>query len=301
MLARPARLLGVEPFFMEFIAGIEESLAERGLSVLLHVVAHQDAELAAYRRWAERRLVEAVAVVNLTAGDRRPALLRELGLPAVLVGSWDEDPAAPAVRTDDAQAVREALTRLVELGHRRVARVSGPAPLLHTRARGAALEEGCRAAGLPPPVTAEGDYSAEAGERLTSLLLTAETPPTAILYDNDVMAVAGLSAAGALDVPVPERLSVIAWDDSVLCRLASPPLTTMSLDVHGYGAAVARALLGLVDGRPVPERGPHLARYVPRGSTGPRTVETAAGTAAGTAAAPGAPAAPGPTAVAAET
>ncbi|MEU8349472.1 hypothetical protein AB0C60_07990, partial [Streptomyces sp. NPDC048845] len=163
VLARPARLLGVEPFFMEFIAGIEERLAERELSVLLHVVAHQEAELAAYRRWAASGLVDAVAVVNLTADDRRPALLRELELPAVLVGTWEDGPgtartpAFPAVRTDDAGPVRDALARLLELGHRRVARVSGPAGLLHTRARTAALLEGCRAAGLPDPVVVEMD------------------------------------------------------------------------------------------------------------------------------------------------
>ncbi|MCC3652534.1 substrate-binding domain-containing protein [Streptomyces sp. S07_1.15] len=269
VLARPARLLGVEPFFMEFIAGIEESLAERGMSLLLHVVPAQDAELAAYRRWAERRLVDAVAVVNLTAGDRRPARLRELGLPAVLVGTWEEDPAAPAVRTDDAGPVREALARLLELGHRRIARVSGPAELLHTRARTAALEDGCRAAGLEPPVIVEGDYSAEAGERLTARLLGADRPPTAILYDNDVMAVAGLATAKELGFVVPERLSLIAWDDSTLCRLASPPLTTMSLDVHQYGVLVARSVLELVDGRPVAERSLPTARYVERGSTAP--------------------------------
>lgn len=274
VLARPARLLGVEPFFMEFIAGIEECLAERGMSVLLHVVGTQDAEVAAYRRWSARRLVDAVAVVNLTADDRRPAVLRELGLPAVLVGTWEDDPAAPAVRTDDAGPVREALARLLELGHRRIARVSGPAALLHTRARTAALLDGCRAAGLEPPVVVEGDYSHEAGERLTAELLRRAAPPTAVLYDNDVMAVAGLGTAKELGFAVPDRLSIVAWDDSTLCRLASPALTTMSVDVHQYGVSVAEAVLELIDGVPVAERWSPTAHYVPRGSTAPREVRS---------------------------
>ncbi|MFV2120846.1 hypothetical protein ACE14D_21345, partial [Streptomyces sp. Act-28] len=133
VLARPARLLGVEPFFMEFIAGIEERLAERGMSVLLHVVGTHDAEIEAYRRWAARRLVDAVVVVNLTVGDRRPDVLSRSGLPFLLAGTWEEDPAVPAVRTDDAGPVREALKHLVDLGHRRVARVGGPVELLPTR------------------------------------------------------------------------------------------------------------------------------------------------------------------------
>ncbi|SDG61085.1 DNA-binding transcriptional regulator, LacI/PurR family [Lentzea fradiae] len=264
VLARPARLLGVEPFFMEFIAGIEERLAERDLSVLLHVVADHETEIAAYRRWAVRGLVDAVVVVNPVADDPRPAVLRELALPAVAVG----DSILPCVRTDHAGPVAEALGHLLELGHRRIARVTGPGALLHTRARTEALLAGCAAAGVTP-VVVEGDYSEEAGAKLTTSLLTAPNPPTAILYDNDVMAVAGLAAATALGVEVPAGLSLVAWDDSTLCRLASPALTTMSVDVHQFGTAVADSLLELVDGGPVTPRWSPTARYVPRGTTAP--------------------------------
>ncbi|GGP86230.1 LacI family DNA-binding transcriptional regulator [Saccharothrix coeruleofusca] len=266
VLARPPRLLGVEPFFMEFIAGIEERLAERELSVLLHVVATQDAEIAAYRRWGARRLVDAVVLVNRSVEDRRPAVLREVGLPAVLVG--EPAGAFPVVRTDDAGPVRAALAHLLELGHRRIARVSGPESLLHTRARTAALLEGCAAAGVEP-VVVEGDYSEESGAKLTAALLSGGEPPTAILYDNDVMAVAGLGAAKELGVAVPRELSVVAWDDSTLCRLASPALTTMSVDVHRFGVTVAESVLELVGGGPVADRWSPSATLVARGSTAP--------------------------------
>jgi DNA-binding LacI/PurR family transcriptional regulator len=266
VLARPARLLGVEPFFMEFIAGIEEQLAERGLSVLLHVVATQDAEIAAYQRWAERGLVDATIVVNRTVDDKRPAVLRELGLPAVLVGAGDEAD-LPAVRTDDAGPVRVALRRLLELGHRRIGRVTGPSTLQHTRARTEALVEGCQAAGIEP-VIVEGDYSENSGFILTQTLLNQSPRPTAILYDNDVMAVAGLAAAHDLGIAVPDALSLVAWDDSTLCRVASPALTAMYVDVHQFGLSVAESVLELIDGRPVAERWSPTARYVPRETTG---------------------------------
>ncbi|HEY8721314.1 LacI family DNA-binding transcriptional regulator [Pengzhenrongella sp.] len=265
VLARPARLLAVEPFFMEFITGIEETLAERDLSILLHVVPEQDAEVETYRRWADRRLVDAVIVVNLTVDDPRPAVLRELGLPSLLVGvSGPSD--VPAVRTDNEGAARAALTHLLELGHRRIARVSGPAQLLHTRLRTAALLEGGAAVGLEP-VTLEGDYSDDAGVELTRWLLARPAPPTVIIYDNDVMAVAGLRTALGLGVAVPDELSLLAWDDSVLCRLTSPALTTISVDVHEFGVRVARSILELLDGAPVAERWSPSALLMPRGTT----------------------------------
>ncbi|MEV6710957.1 substrate-binding domain-containing protein [Lentzea sp. NPDC051208] len=265
VLARPARLLGVEPFFMEFIAGIEERLAERDLSVLLHVVADHEAEIAAYRRWAGRGLVDAVVVVNPVADDPRPAVLGEIALPAVVVG---DDPRLPSVRTDHAGPVAEALGHLLELGHRRIARVTGPSALLHTRARTDALLAGCARAGVEP-VIVEGDYSEEAGAKLTAALLSGPEPPTAILYDNDVMAVAGLAAAAELGVAVPERLSLVAWDDSTLCRLACPALTTMSVDVHQFGVSVAESVLERIDGGPVTPRWSPTARCLPRGTTAP--------------------------------
>lgn len=269
VLARPLRMLSAEPFFMEFISGIEERLSTQGRAVLLHMVTTHKEEIATYRRWAEQGLVDAVAVVNLTDGDRRPAVLRELGLPAVLVGTWTGEPALPTVATDDTSPVHEALNRLFDLGHRRIARVSGPSALLHTRARTAALSEGTREAGVDPPLLLEGDYSHESGERLTVELLSRTEPPTAILYDNDVMAVAGLSAARKLDVPVPDRVSLIAWDDSVLCQLSSPPITAMSVDVHQQGVLVAETALESMKAGSVTERCSPTARFVRRGSTGP--------------------------------
>ncbi|MEV6446481.1 substrate-binding domain-containing protein [Amycolatopsis sp. NPDC051716] len=268
VLARPPRLLGTEPFFMEFIAGIEQHLADWDLSLLLHVVSTQDGELAAYRRWAAQRMVEATVVVNLVHDDPRPALLRSLDMPAVLVGEPEDDHGFPTVRTDNAGPVREALGVLLDLGHRRIARVTGPAPLLHTRARTEALVAGCREAGIEPLI-AEGDYSEESGAKRTTELLSGAEPPTAILYDNDVMALAGLAAAKELGIEVPERLSIIAWDDSTLCRLATPSLTTMSVDVHQYGVSVAESVLELVDGAPVTERWSPGAKCVLRASTVP--------------------------------
>jgi DNA-binding LacI/PurR family transcriptional regulator len=113
----------------------------------------------------------------------------------------------------------------------------------------------------------EGDYSSEAGTALTRRILALPDPPTAILYDSDVMAVAGLRAAQDLGVVVPDQLSLVAWDDSTLCRLASPALTTMSVDVHEFGVRVARSVFEVLDGVAVTERWSPTARLTARATT----------------------------------
>ena len=268
VLARPRRLLSAEPFFMEFISGIEERLADHDMWVMMHLVSTAEEEDAAHRRWAAHGTVDAVVVVNPAVDDPRPERLRGLGLPFVVAGA-PEGAGLPGVLTDHASPVREAVRRLCSLGHQRIARVGGPAPLLHTRARTDAFTAACAEAGLPTPVTVEGDYSHEAGARLTAKLLSEEPPPSAILYDNDVMAVGGLESARSLGVDVPSRLNLVAWDDSARCRLSSPELSAMTVDVHRYGTLVAEAALEAARGLPVLERRSPAARFTARGSTGP--------------------------------
>ncbi len=62
------------------------------------------------------------------------------------------------------------------------------------------------------------------------------------MYDNDVMALAGLAAARRAGLDVPGDLSVLAWDDSALCELVHPAVTALRRDIAGAGAEAARRL-----------------------------------------------------------
>jgi DNA-binding LacI/PurR family transcriptional regulator len=266
VLARPARLLGIEPFFMEFIAGVEETLATEGRSLLLHVVHDHEAEIRAYRRWAQGGMVAAVVVVNIATADERLAVLQELGLPTIVVGGPDRAMPFAHVWIDNGGAMHESVAYLVGLGHRRIARVSGPATLAHTHTRTEAFLAECEARGATGTVV-EGDYSEESGARATRTLLGRGNAPSAIIYDNDVMAVGGLAAAHEMQVDVPGSLSLLAWDDSALCRLSRPALSAMSLDVHAMGALVGDCVLNLLaDGPATVHVAPPL-QLVVRGTT----------------------------------
>jgi len=117
------------------------------------------------------------------------------------------------------------------------------------------------------PLQAEGDYTAESGATATQQLLGQPDAPTAIMYDNDVMALAGIEVARNRGIEVPDALSILAWDDSHLCRLATPPLSAMSHDVNAQGMLAARLLLDVLDGnQPVDTVIPKPV-FLQRGST----------------------------------
>ncbi|MCD0449226.1 LacI family transcriptional regulator [Actinocorallia sp. API 0066] len=260
VLARETDTLGVEPFFARFIAGLQKTLSVRGSALLLQVVPRPRDAVEALRGWWEERRVDGVILTDLWTDDPRLAAVSAMGVPAVLVGRPRANWPFPAVWSDDGRGVDEAVDHLVAQGHRRLGRVSGPAGLDHTRVRGAALTAAATRHGLPEPVAVETDYTWEAGARATERLLTGTARPTAILYDNDIMAVAGLTVARRLGVAVPERLSLVAGDDSQLCEIGYPPLTALSRDVHEYGVAAARTLEILID----TGAAPHLEAGTPR-------------------------------------
>ncbi len=267
VIARPADTLSVEPFFMRFIAGLERELSQRRIALLLQVVDDHKAAIEAMRLcWAERR-IDGMVVTDLWTEDARIPVLEELQMPAVLVGRPRTDTSLPAVWTDDAGAVEATVDYLVALGHRRVARVAGLPALDHTQVRIAAFRAAMLAHGLGGPPVLQTDFTWEEGVRATRALLSRRDRPTAILFDNDVMALAALNVAQEMGVSVPAELSIVAGDDSQLCVLVRPALTALSRDIQAYGVHTARVLLDMIDGR-TPESQPEdAARLVVRAST----------------------------------
>ncbi|GHD27438.1 LacI family DNA-binding transcriptional regulator [Streptomyces galbus] len=268
-ICRPARLLGLEPFYMEFISGIESVLAERNCSLLLRLVGSLEEETRLQQSWWRERQIAGSILVDFHQEDPRTGPLRELGLPAVAVGHPTLTGGFPSVWTDDAVAVAEAVRYLAALGHRRIARVGGPAGLGHSAIRAKAFEETMAALGLDGRPHVETGFSGEEGARATRSLLLSADRPTAIVYDNDLMAVAGLGVAAEMGVSVPDELSLLAWDDSQLCRLTHPTLSAMSHDVHGFGAQVTRVLFDVIAGQDVVSRPVATPSLVPRASTAP--------------------------------
>ncbi|GAA1274952.1 LacI family DNA-binding transcriptional regulator [Saccharothrix xinjiangensis] len=271
VLRRETNLLSTDPHFTLLIDGIERELAPRGYGLLLHIVGEEQlAEETAYRRLAEEGRVDGVLLTESRVGDTRFALLRDLGLPAVLVGTpWEDDP-IPAVRAPHSDCgIHQAVEHLLRYGHRRIGYISGPEDRVHTHHRIRAVEEVLEEHGLgTAPSVTSGDFSPDGAVDAVREML-AHLRPTAILFANDSMAVAGLSTARRLGVEVPRDLSIIGHDDLPMSELVYPRLTTVRQDLVGLGRAAARVLLaalGEVDDGHVQVNPPEL---VIRESTGP--------------------------------
>lgn len=242
VISRPARTLSVEPFFALLTSGIQAALSTHGYGLQMQIVDGVRAEVEVYRRWWTERRVDGLILIDLQVDDARVPVLEELGVPAVVVGGPGQHGAIPSVWVDDGKAMNVILDFLEGLGHRRIGHVAGLPEFLHTQRRHAA------AAARPGMATLFTDFSDSQGAAATRELLGAPEPPTAIVFDSDVMALAGLGVALELGLDVPRDVSIVAFDDSILTRLTHPAITALTRDTFDFGFRVAGALIEQLDG-----------------------------------------------------
>jgi DNA-binding LacI/PurR family transcriptional regulator len=275
VLARPAKTIALEPFFMEFIAGVESELSSRSIALTIQLVGSVEDEIEVYRRWWGERRVDGVLVFDLRVDDPRIDQLARIGLPAVVVGGPVENGVLPAVYHDEASVVIEAVRYVAALGHRRIARVAGVSDFVHTGQRTQGFLSAVQELGLEADL-AETDYTAESGARATRKLLSSPEPPSVIIFDSDILAVTGLGVAQQMGFAVPDDVSIVGWDDSLISQVVHPPLTAITRDNVDYGVRAIRHLLDVIDGRTTDDLETPSGELTPRGSTGPARRSSAA-------------------------
>ncbi len=165
-----------------------------------------------------------------------------------------------------------ATQHLLGLGHRRIAYLGGPAMAAANQARvhgyRAAME--ARKAPVPGPYVRSGDFTYQAGVAGAAALLDLTDPPTAVFAGNDEIALGVIETARTRGLRIPEHLSVVGFDDTLLARMAAPPLTTVRQPLREMGGVALRTALRLADGERLDSHHVELAtELVVRASTAP--------------------------------
>ncbi|MBO3731806.1 LacI family DNA-binding transcriptional regulator [Glycomyces niveus] len=277
--SRPAPLIevvfheirGLYP--VEVINGVSAVARANGLGI---VVSELGGSHTPGRGWVEdvlaRRPVGVIPVFCGVTPDQRERLrAREIPIVAVdPTGEPDHDD--PSVGTSNWNGGLEATRHLLELGHRRIAVITGPEKVLAGRARLDGYRAAMDLAGVPvdPELVRVGDFQIEDGRKFTRDLLRLPDPPTAIFACNDGEALGVYQAAAEAGVRIPEDLSVVGFDDLPMAEWNIPPLTSIRQPLHDMAETAARMLLELAAGRVPPRRRVEIAtEFVLRTSTAP--------------------------------
>jgi LacI family transcriptional regulator len=250
--------------------GLLDGLRGTGFELVVHPCDRSSPTfLEDLRGFIERqRLFGVVLTPSVSEDERAAGLLAEIGCEYVRIASVSLESSEHMIETQDRLGGVAAAGHLAELGHRRIAHVSGPATFRSTHERRGGFEEGLAEHGLKlePDYARVGAYTFESGVEQGLELLKMSPRPTAIFAGTDEMAAGILQAARQMDVKVPEQLSVVGFDDFQMAERVWPTLTTIRTPTREIGRLAAARVMGADVRREPKDRLPSL---VVRASTGP--------------------------------
>lgn len=206
--------------------------------------------------------------------------LRDAGAPCVVLANRLVDPALAWIDADFEGGARRMVRHLLALGHRRIAHLADDASLRSSQGRRLGYEAALREAGIAPDPTLVvlAGQLREDGDAATERLLAGGADVTAVFCVND------MTAFGAIDAPkrhgrrVPEDVSVTGYDDILLARHGSPPLSTVRLPWYEMSAAAVELVVGAIEGTgPFPDGRVFPVALCLRASTAPPPAATASG------------------------
>ncbi len=260
------------PWAVELIRGVEAEADRQGVEV---VITETGAGRAPQQGWVDsvlrRKPAGVVLVMSGLVAEQR-ARLEARRIPYVTVDPQGDDPGGPSIGCASFRGGYLATRHLLELGHRRVATITGPTGALASRLRLAGYREALTEAGVP--VTEElvrpGAWGFPDGYAEGQALLGLPQPPTAVFAGSDLQAMGVVRAAADQGLRVPDDISVVGFDDLPLVQWLNPPLTTVRQPLVEMAETATRMVLQLSRGEQPPATSLELAvELVVRASTAP--------------------------------
>jgi LacI family transcriptional regulator len=251
-----ARTLGVvaldlgNPFWGEVTRGIESTASARDYSVLLGASEEREDKERKFLRLFEEHRVDGILVSSLNVESAALRMLRQRGTKIVLLDQVDPLGESPSVAFDHVAGAELVARHLIENGHRRIGFLNGPHSVPWCRDRLEGLRRGVELFGLDPdavihefPIRSMTSRDADAA---IDPVLADDV--TALFCVNDLVALGALKSLSQRGVPVPERLSIVGFDDTSFASMLSPGLTTVRQYPFELGRRGAELVIDAVEG-----------------------------------------------------
>ena len=239
------------PYSLQVLEGAEQ--AAHRADVDLMVISGDQTPSGLSRAWmvdAAARGVEGVVLVTTPIGSQHAKWSRDLSLPLIAIDPVSIDPDVNGIVSISAtnwEGGSSAVQHLVDLGHRRIGVLAGPEDSVPARQRVQGYHSALGQAGIrwERELIEHGSFSYEDGQSGAEKLLQLPEPPTAIFAVADTLGVGALRAARQLGVDVPEQLSVVSFDDTMIAQWTHPQLTAVRQPLFSMGQVAIERLLAL--------------------------------------------------------
>jgi LacI family transcriptional regulator len=233
------------PFFTTIASGVEDTARARGYAVMLCNTYESEVEEAEYVRVLIERRVDGVLLVPACGASKSVRLLQEHGMPTIVLDRHVRDVEADEVRADSQAGAYSAVHHLTDLGHRRIAVLTGPEGVSTSTDRVAGYREALREAcpnGECEQILS-GEFNEASGYSMTREVLRSERRPTAIFAANNFIAFGATRALREAGLRIPEDMSMVVFDDLPPGWVMDPFLTVVSQPAYEIGTQAAELLL----------------------------------------------------------
>ena len=234
----------LNPYFAELARGIEDYCERNGYCVILCNSDDNPDKQRSYLRVLLEKRIDGLIVASAGGDAGLAEGLAGVRTPMVIVDRGLQGVNTDLVRIDHEYGAYLATRHLLELGHRDIATIGGPAGTSVAQMRLAGYRRALQEAGVEVSRerVLESDFTSTGGYTAAATLLE-KNPPTAIFAGNDMIGFGVLRAAAERNIRVPADLSVIGFDDIQMSRYVYPALTTVGQSILQLGEMAAGVLL----------------------------------------------------------
>jgi LacI family transcriptional regulator len=259
-----------DTIFPPIVRGFEDELARTGYSVIL---AYTDDD-ASRRRSVQRGLLARQLDGFAIAGDHvNHDGLDDQSMPVVFINRMGAESDVPSVTSDDGGGARGLVDHLFDLGHTKIAYISGPRSASASLRRLEGYARGLRDHNQefdPSRVAFAQPFSIAGGVVACRELLDRGADFTAVMGGDDMVAIGCLEVMQIAGICVPDGVSPAGFNDMPLVDVLTPSLTTMRVPYYDMGVEVARLLVGRMTGADDPRIYVELPTHlIARASTAP--------------------------------
>jgi len=261
------------PFFAELCRGVGDAVSEIGINV---VICNTDDQLDREKdqvRLLRQKGVDGLILASAEVNEEHIDELLIQRYPVVLVARGVSRMDVPSVTVDDFEGGYVATRYLLDLGHRRIALLSGPRRTTPTLARRKGFEAAMEQMGVPidPQLVDAGAHTIESGMEMTARLLERNPErPTAIVAGNDLIAIGAIKVLRRAGLRIPEDISIVGYDGTFLTEAFDPELTTVRQPTEEIATEAIRLLTSAIaDPEKVSRKVVLPPQLLIRASTGP--------------------------------
>jgi len=244
------------PFFAELARGVEDACNDFGFTLIICNTDNSIDKEVSYIKLLKQKSIDGYIISTAYYNDEIVMKMIKSKVPLVLLGRDLECEGCifDAIVSDNEKGGYLATKYLIDLGHKRIACLLGPPRVKVSLEREKGYLRAMNEANLKvcPELVGYGDFKVDFGYKKALEMLTGRIKPTAFFAANDLTAVGVIKAAKFLGLKVPQDISVVGYDNTMLAELVDPPLTTISQQMKKMGYLAAEMLIKRIRGERTP-------------------------------------------------